>query len=128
LCFYRYEDIAMNPVPFARSLLGIAGLTLYAELEDYIRNVTQAEPRDNSKPQGIKVHVTNSTHEAFLWRENYDYRTRVRLVDEACEKVYWLAGYLPLANLTATRDLTVPSILPLSQITGFLNPNSLTEL
>lgn len=114
----RYEDIALQPVTFARKLLAFAGLSLSDRHRKYLEKMTNAT---NVKicHNCINVLKTNSSASAFLWRRESDFYHTSR-IDASCGQVYKRAGYLPLNRKEELLNMTVPSMLMTGSVPGFL--------
>lgn len=114
----RYEDIALQPVRFAKKLLAFAGLSLSPRQKEYLEEMTSAVEHKTCK-NCVKVLKTNSTAAAFSWRGAFDFY-HTSAIDAGCGDVYEKAGYLPLDVEKDLVDLSVPSMLGTGSVPGFL--------
>ncbi|XP_021338942.1 carbohydrate sulfotransferase 5-like isoform X2 [Mizuhopecten yessoensis] len=98
-----YEDVARNPITYAKSLYAYLGMQFTANIEKTIHGFTLAG-RSGSKTCGILcTQMANSTEEASNWRNQIS-MTLVKIVDTACFDLYNKIGYKSIPNVTLLRD------------------------
>ncbi|XP_050407522.2 carbohydrate sulfotransferase 4 [Patella vulgata] len=103
-----YEDLIRDPYKIARRMFEFIGLEYDDDVTDHIKAIT------NGKRDGKCVTCVsrkNSTKTALRWRQEINYKG-VLAVDENCQKVYRMTGYLPVSGSDVLRDRTIDLRVP----------------
>lgn len=83
----KYEDIASDPMGYAKLLYEFAGLELTAAIEDYIRTSSSG-----SIVQGKYEVVRNTAEVVENWKKVMD-PSHVKIVESQCEELFQTFGY-----------------------------------
>ena len=110
----RYEDLATEPVEFAERLLAFSGLAMDDVLRQYVRNITSAGLPDSC---AICTTRSDSRKTAMRWRYRVNLKNSI-LIDVNCKDVYKQMGYLPFHAQQDLLNLTLPSFVDASKVSG----------
>lgn len=110
----RYEDLAMEPIESAETLLSTVGLKMDLSLRQYIWNITSAGLKDGCTicSQRNDSRVTSSS-----WRWKYEFSS-TSVIDVNCKDVYERTGYLLLRTAADLKNLSVPAYVNKMKVPG----------
>ncbi|XP_071103182.1 carbohydrate sulfotransferase 1-like [Haliotis cracherodii] len=101
----RYEDLAERPFVMTEQIYRFIGLDLTPSIRDYVQNITNA-----SDKACVNIRLCTrkkSTKIISKWRTSLSYN-QVSAIDNICEPLYKVMGYLPVNNEQNLHNLSVP--------------------
>ncbi|XP_038050117.1 carbohydrate sulfotransferase 3-like [Patiria miniata] len=106
----RYEDMALEPLRFAKDIYNFLKLPLHPQVTDWVKSNTQENTQKSSKVFNTKK---NSTEAAQSWRNTLSFK-EAKDVEKKCGDVMELLGYRLVESEEDLTNYEVPVTSPLN--------------
>ncbi|XP_071825956.1 carbohydrate sulfotransferase 1-like isoform X2 [Apostichopus japonicus] len=107
----RYEDVALNPIDLGKEIFQFIGRDFDLEVIKWLFLSTQDQSTDEvGKGQYFKT-SRNSAKRVTGWRNEFSW-SRISSIQNKCQTVMKMLGYLSIQSEVSLRNFSIPSFLP----------------